>query len=186
MDKERGIKMKKQFSAVKKEIESLVVTMEKRDAYNTQVIEELDKLLNIAKYGSVGHANKVVRLSTLRNYKLRLGEVIQMFKEFKDLEAIQSMITVVESMATDSKTNLKAANDSLGVVEIFSNDYMKNEILAKTYKDLFDLYTEVGEFLKKLVEEDEKQPEPEMPMPEAAIPIEEKAVKKSASKENLV
>jgi hypothetical protein len=155
--------MAKEFSIIKKEIEGYISSLEKRDVYNTQVIEELDRLLNVAKYGSVGHANKVVRLSTLRNYKLRVGELIQMLKECKDTSVVAQMITIMENMAKDSKTNLKSANESLNIVEIFSNDYIKNEILAKTYKDLADLYDDVEKFLKSLVEE---TPESEMPVQE--------------------
>jgi hypothetical protein len=133
-------------------MESLITTLEKRDTFNTQVIEELDKMLNLAKYGSVGHVTKIVRLSSMRNYKLRLTEIVQAYKEVTDIQSIQNIETYIASVLADSRTNLKNSNDSLNTTEIFSNDYIKNEILAKTYKELVDLYTEAEAMLKKVKE----------------------------------
>jgi len=142
----------KEISFIKKEMQTLVSVLEKRDAFNTQVIDEVDKMLNLAKYGSVSHVTKVVRLSSMRNYKLRLTEVIQAFKEVTDMQSIENIESYVANVLADSKTNLKNSNDSLNTVELFSNDYIKNEILSKTYKDLVDLYTETETLLKKVKE----------------------------------
>lgn len=142
----------KEISFIKKEMEAVVSSLEKRDVYNTQVIEELDKLMNLSKYGSVSHVSKVTRLSSMRNYKLRLTEVIEVFKEITDVQAIDNLDVYITNVLTDSKTNLKASTDALNSVEIFTNDYIKNEILVKTYKDLVDLYTEVQGLMKKVKE----------------------------------
>jgi len=142
----------KEISFIKKEAEVFVSTLEKRDAFNTQVIEELDKQLSLSKYGSVGHVNKVVRLSSMRNYKLRLTEAVQIFKEITDMVYIDNVEKYIKSVLDDAKANLKVSTDSLNSVELFSNDYIKNEILSKTYKDLVDLYTEIETVLSKIKE----------------------------------
>lgn len=165
----------KEMSFIKKEMETLVTTLEKKDTFNNQVIEELDKLLNIAKYGSVGHVNKVVRLSTLRNYKLRLAEVVEAVKQITDLQSIETLEGYIANVITDSKSNMKSSSDSLNTVEVFTNEYIKNEILVKTYSELSALYTDVESLLKKVKEDlaasvvpaEETQPAPLAPKKES-------------------
>jgi hypothetical protein len=140
----------KEISFIKQEMEAMVKVLEKRDEITTQVIEELDKMLNLAKYGSVGHVNKVERLSTSRNYKNRITEVIGAFKSITDLQSIETLEANLAKVITESSTNLKNSNDSLNSSEVFSNDYIKFEILVKTYRELSDLYAEVGEMLEKV------------------------------------
>lgn len=142
----------KEISFIQNEMLAHIATLEKRDTFNTQVIEELDKSLNIAKYGSVAHVTKVTRLSTMRNYKLRIAEIIEVFKGLKDLQSVESLKTNLTTIITDSKANLKNSTDAMNAVEVFTNDYIKNEILVKTYKELSDLYAEADEMLNKVKE----------------------------------
>jgi len=157
-----------QESFIQKELAPVIETLTKRDAYSTQVIEELDKLLNIAKYGSVGHVNKVIKLSTMRNYALRLNEITTAFKEIKDMEALNNVKEYIVNVLKDATTNFKSSSDSLNAVEVFTNEYIKHEILVKTYKELTDLYTEIEGILTKVVEGYNEEPV-----------VEEKPVKKS-------
>jgi hypothetical protein len=185
---ERGNTMpkEKELEMISKETKQAIELFEKRDILNTQMIEELDKQLVSSKYGSVGHVNKITRLSSLRNYKLRLQEVIEAFKQIVDYKSLETIEGYIVKVLEDSKTNLKTSSTSLDSVEIFSNDYIKYEILVKTYKELSDLYSEVIEVLKKIKEtvRPEQAPKQEQevpPTPEQTSAVEQKQTKKETA-----
>lgn len=157
-------KENKELEFIAKEIKQAIEVLEKRETLNGQVIDELDKQLAITKYGSVGHVNKITRLSSLRNYKLRLKEVIDVYKQITDYKSVETIESYIVRIIEDTKTNLKASSAALDTVEMFSNDYVKNEILVKTYKELSDLYDETLETLKKIREG---------ARPEVATPVEQ-------------
>ena len=145
-------KENKELEFIAKEIKQAIEVLEKRETLNGQVIDELDKQLVVTKYGSVGHVNKITRLSSLRNYKLRLKEVIDVYKQITDYKSVETIESYIVRIIEDTKTNLKSSLAALDTVEMFSNDYVKNEILVKTYKELSDLYDETLETLKKIRE----------------------------------
>lgn len=145
-------KENKELEFIAKEIKQAIEVLEKRETLNGQVIDELDKQLVVTKYGSVGHVNKITRLSSLRNYKLRLREVIDVYKQITDYKSVETIESYIVRIIEDTKTNLKSSLAALDTVEMFSNDYVKNEILVKTYKELSDLYDETLETLKKIRE----------------------------------
>jgi hypothetical protein len=150
----------KEFEFISKEINQTIDLFEKRDDFNAQLIDELDKQMTAAKYGSVGHVIKATRLSSLRNYRARLKEIIDAFKQIKDMKSLETIEGFINEMLEDSKTNFKNNTIDLEATEIFSNSYIKTEILVKTYKDLSGLYTEVLEILKKIKEGEGTNPAP--------------------------
>lgn len=177
-------KENKELEFIGKEIKQAIEILEKRETLNNQAIDELDKQLSATKYGSVGHVNKITRLSSLRNYMLRLKEVIEVYKQITDYKSVETVESYIVKIIEDTKASLKASSTALDTAEIFSNDYVKNEILFKTYKELSDLYDETLETLKKIKEgarADAEVPSEQMPY----NPAEEVPSKKVDKRENV-
>lgn len=165
----------KELKLIKEKMSTIVEILEKRGTLNDQIIEEVDRQLNLAKYGSVSHVNKVVRLSSLRNFKLRFNEVIETFKQVTDYESIETFETYIDKVLEDSKANLKSSSDALSTVELFTNGYIKQEINIKTYKELVVLYEEAIKILQGIREE--VRPTKEEPVVEEAPAKKEKVSK---------
>lgn len=162
---------------VEEQMKNVISTLEKRASFNEQSITELEKLLEASKYGSVRHVTKVVGLSTLRNYQVRLEEIVDAFKEIKEMEVVVNIKKTISQLVEESNKNFKSSNEALNAAEIFTNDYIKNEILVNTYRDLENLYKEVNEYLTNIeqgpkevaIEEEKKTVTPKVPAPKKEV-----------------
>lgn len=174
--------MTKEFETefVQKEIKSMIDTFERRSVNDEAAIEKITSELMLSKYGSYRHVTKMIALSTLSNYKLRLTELIEGLNQIKDLETLNEINGYIENIKKESETELENNTKELRQQEMYSAEYVNSEILTKSYHRLVDLYSGVYTQLDTIKKECLEKGENPTPV---NVPVEKVAVEKKKEKE---